>query len=364
MLEPLRKYGLARIGETGEADTVARRHAEYYTDLVSDAATSIHGPDHYEAIERLILERPNVTAALEWSIDNDPDMGLSTLADLAPTFPVIGALADGYQLAERLLNAGGSPHARLSGLLGAGSIAYWLNDYAKAEAHYREAIELSMAHGEDGFRAEALFGRAFSLVWLGQPEEAEKVADLIARPDDDPSTRLSRGTLALGAFVDWMRGDLEAADRKLDDAISASHQIGDETAELFYRLALSGISVLTGEIEKAVPVQLAALLRFSDLQDEGGMLHALDWLAQAAIVRNPSQGVILASAVDSLKRRRGGFIDLTRLGMPDPRERALKHMGPVELEKRWAQGRELDLIGARDLALELANGVGASEKPV
>ncbi len=362
MLEPLRKFGMKRMEGAGEEATVSRRHAEHYIALVSQAAASMHGPGHYSAMERLSSEQLNLATAMEWSIDNDPDMGLKILLDLSYSLPVVGALADGLHLAMRLLGAGGSPSARVSGLLGAGAIAYWLNDYGAAETRYREAIELSEVLSDALRLAEALYGQAFSLVWLGRLDEAVRVADRIEDTLDEPNTRMSRGISTLRAFVEWMRGNTDAAATRFEEVIASSRESGNEGEELFNRLALSGIAVLRGQTELAIPVQFRALQRFAELQDEGGMVHALDWLAQSVIAVSPREGLVVAGAVDALRGRRGGFIDLTRLGMADPRAAAAKTVSENEIESRWSEGRELDLTETARLATEWAqrHGVAAA----
>ena len=68
LLETIRLYGLDRLAEAGETDTMSHRHFAYYLRLVEDGAVHIGGPGEEEWFTRLDQDHDNVRAALHWAI--------------------------------------------------------------------------------------------------------------------------------------------------------------------------------------------------------------------------------------------------------------------------------------------------------
>jgi predicted ATPase/DNA-binding XRE family transcriptional regulator len=67
MLATLREFGLERLQESGETDTVARRHACYYMQLALAAKEDLRGPRQSELPLALEHERNNLHAAFRWA---------------------------------------------------------------------------------------------------------------------------------------------------------------------------------------------------------------------------------------------------------------------------------------------------------
>ena len=81
----MRQYALEKLGESGEADNVRRRHRDHYTamaDRLRCAATSDHLSEHVEQAES---EIDNLRAAFIWSRENnDIDNGFGAASSLQP----------------------------------------------------------------------------------------------------------------------------------------------------------------------------------------------------------------------------------------------------------------------------------------
>lgn len=116
------------------------------------------------------------------------------------------------------------------------------------------------------------------------------------------------------------------------------------------QLAVSGILMLRGRHGDAAAVALHALDRFVEVNDEGGLVHSLDWLAISATVLTPDEGLVLAGAAHNLKARRGGFIAIPQLGVGEPRTIASGNLPDDAVDSLWHTGRELDLDDAVALA--------------
>lgn len=210
-----------------------------------------------------------------------------------------------------------------------------------------------------------MFGQAFTFVWLGRLDAAETMADranvLFAQSENE---RGSRGIMALRAFVLWMRGDLRGGAELFLEIIESSRRVGDEGDELIYMLALSGIMIRVGRHSDAASVQLHAMGRFLELSDDGGVIHALDWMAHALTNLDKEEGLLLASSVDALKERTGAIIDLTKLGLVEPRTTAAETLPEHTIEALWLRGREIGLEQTVALAQKLGDEQNIIPAPV
>ena len=65
MLVTIREYAAERLAASGEADIVARRHAEMYLALIEEAAPHLLGPEGLAWNDRIEREHDNLRAALQ-----------------------------------------------------------------------------------------------------------------------------------------------------------------------------------------------------------------------------------------------------------------------------------------------------------
>ena len=79
LLESIRAYALEKLAEGGEVEQVARRHAEYFRDLL---VQSPQAPQDEEASD-YILELDNIRAALEWAFSSDGDHSIGVALTVA-----------------------------------------------------------------------------------------------------------------------------------------------------------------------------------------------------------------------------------------------------------------------------------------
>ncbi|MDQ2748244.1 MAG: winged helix-turn-helix domain-containing protein [Actinomycetota bacterium] len=118
MLDTLRHYAVERLEESGERETLAQRHADYFADLAEHAERSHRGGLRQEDMKALRDDQPNLRAAMVWLTD-DPsriDQALN-LAGALGWFWHLGRHLEGRQaLAQLLTSDGGSPSARARAL--------------------------------------------------------------------------------------------------------------------------------------------------------------------------------------------------------------------------------------------------------
>jgi hypothetical protein len=104
--------------------------------------------------------------------------------------------------------------------------------------------------------------------------------------------------------------------------------------------------------------------RLLELRDDGGVIHALDWLAHSATTLNAEEGLLLASSVDALKDRTGPIIDLTKLGIVEPRTTAAETLSEDVIEALWLKGREMGLEQTVAMARKWGNEQNITPAPI
>ena len=161
MLEPVRQYALEKLGESGEAERVRRRHVECFLALAQEAAPELWGPTQEVWLERLEPEHDNMRAALSWTLARgDTEPGLRLAGALWPFWYARGHYAEGRRWLEEALSAGAlaSPAARARALEGLSWLANEQGDTDKAEAAAEEGLKLCAEAGVGGNLAASLRG--------------------------------------------------------------------------------------------------------------------------------------------------------------------------------------------------------------
>jgi predicted ATPase/class 3 adenylate cyclase len=166
MLSTIREFAAEKLGERGEAEELAGRHAEWVLALVEAGAASVFGPDQKKILDRYEREHDNIRAALSRALEHGhAEMAMRILAGCWRFWQMRGYLAEAREQAERVLALPGStdhPEARGAALEAAGGIAYWQADIVKARAWYAEALELARAGGDEAAIANAIYNMTFT----------------------------------------------------------------------------------------------------------------------------------------------------------------------------------------------------------
>jgi predicted ATPase/DNA-binding SARP family transcriptional activator/tetratricopeptide (TPR) repeat protein len=118
MLETLRAYAAEQLATSGEAETVAGRHAGYFRDVAERAEVELRGHGQREALRLLREEQPNIRAAIAWlsGPGGDIDSALVTAGSLG-MFWHLGRHLEGREVLGRLVETGdGSAPARARAL--------------------------------------------------------------------------------------------------------------------------------------------------------------------------------------------------------------------------------------------------------
>jgi predicted ATPase/class 3 adenylate cyclase len=234
MLETIHEYARERLQEKDGAETVHRRHAEYYLTLAEESEPRLGGPEQVAWFERLETENDNLRAALSWAIER-------------------GEAGLGLRLAEALRPFW---YARGDYVEGRGWVARFLGSLAKL-----------FVDKEDYVRAQDLYEEVFAL----------------ARQMEDAPTLVP--TLIDLGFIHLLQGNHTRATALGEEAITLSRERG-YTADLARALnCLGWAALLGGDQERADDSFAQSLALYSEHGNKAIAAESLEGLACAAGAR-------------------------------------------------------------------------------
>jgi non-specific serine/threonine protein kinase len=145
MLEVVREYGVMRLAEAGEQDTVAARHSRWFARLAAYNDRNWVSPGQAAISQRLRQEQANLRVALEYAISSgQAESALRFAADLQSHWFVRGFLSEGRHWLDRALAMPPPEHwTRVKALRVAGWIATVQNDRTRAIGFLQDARTLA-----------------------------------------------------------------------------------------------------------------------------------------------------------------------------------------------------------------------------
>jgi len=147
MLETIREFGLDELTRTHELESARRAHANYYLSFVEEAETHLTGADQKAWLKRLDREQDNLRAALQWAIDHrEVEFAQRMAGALQPFWFRRGRWSEGRRWLEDSLamesNAALNQSIRANALYGAGMLARFQGDFARARMLCEQSLKL------------------------------------------------------------------------------------------------------------------------------------------------------------------------------------------------------------------------------
>ena len=219
LLETIREYAAERLDDAHE---LRRRHAHAFLDLARDAHPQI-AVASTAALDQLDPDHDNIRAALAWSLEHEPDAIALPLAAAFRWYWYYRILwSEGLRWLQRALDRASNDTTpdRAAALTGAGVFAAYLGNLESGRRDLEEAETLWRALGDDRQLALTLSALAQTLASMDDLDTAEARATeavALARSAGTPWD-LGYALTNAAAFVAQRRGELEDADRALEEA--------------------------------------------------------------------------------------------------------------------------------------------------
>jgi predicted ATPase/DNA-binding CsgD family transcriptional regulator len=229
LLETVRQYGLERLAEAGEKETVRDRHRDSFLALAERAGPLLETGRQREGCELLDPEASNLAAAIDHALRGEPVLALCFCAALERWWSDRGRLAEAELAQSRCLEACGNvePALRARVLRGRGLTATWAGRYDAAEAHATEALALAEEVGDMATAARARDQLGAALLWTNPAAARTELARAVglARVAGD-DWALVNATQQI-AHTHLMQGDHVRAAAANDEVSALAERVGD-----------------------------------------------------------------------------------------------------------------------------------------
>jgi predicted ATPase len=229
MLETIREYADERLEQSGEADELRRRHAEYFLALAEEAEPHLHAYSA-EWLDRLQDEHENFRAALHrLQSRGESQLVLRLAGALWWFFGWRSYYEEGWRMLAAALAADELPTAaRAMALTGAAELAWGRMDPAEARRRAEEALALHRSLGN-------AWASAYTLSLLGGA--VMTAADAARGRSPDEATRL-----------------FEQAERFQEEAVELLGELGDESSRLNAIFVLAYTYYCLGKHDEALEI--------------------------------------------------------------------------------------------------------------
>jgi len=284
MLESLREFARRQLGDAGERDVLARRHAEHFADLAGQLQAQQRGGDLGGALARLDQDEADYRASLRCTLDaRELTTAGRLVGALGYLWYAAGQHREGLQwcddlfaldpdLADEVLADALHSHASLLGVMG---------HVDRAVEALEHEVEIRRRYGDRQRLGAALnnLGEWYSEV--GRNDDAERVlveAIVELRSAGSYGVSLSLSTLASGRFN---QGQYDQAAREYRESLEEARR-----ADHAYSIALAmeglGRSLLaSGQANAAKTHLIEARERFEELTIAPGIVNCSIYLGVA-----------------------------------------------------------------------------------
>jgi predicted ATPase/DNA-binding CsgD family transcriptional regulator len=290
LLQTIREYAREQLETSDEAPTIRARHANYYVELVEQAAPELIGPNQQAWFARLERERANMFAAERWAAQRNDEATSLRLA--AALWPFWLAREDASQARERLetilrLIAQATPGPTLPRVLhGAALIAEKLGDYATCRSLLQQGVDLARQLDDRRGLATLLDSLGRQLFIEGRLADARAALDeshAILSPLDD-RIALARLLSHLG-FLELLEGRPAEARAIFERGLALADAAGDQHRVAEFMDNLGNTFEAQGDQEAAAQMFQRAIAIWRELGQGHWLAMALNNLGKVEVRR-------------------------------------------------------------------------------
>lgn len=354
MLETVREYARDRLDASDERDFIHHRHAAFFVAFAEAAGWELDRTHTADRLQRLEADHDNLRAALGWlALAGEPEMFLRLARSLVNVWIFRGPHEEGRAWLEQSLarDGGASTLLRRQALYGLGVLAVNQDDVARAEACFRESLDIARTSGHSAGVAYGWFGLGLSAMHRRSFDEATTLLEealATARRMDDRVLSSVRSGLALsflGASA-YAQGALLSATSRYNAALLDQRAVDSHWGISFSLVGLGYTTRDEGDLAQAGALFAEGLALLTELRDHRMIALALDGVAGMAIAQGqPERAARLFGAAMSMRVSDGlpvepAFRDAHERGVVAARAA----LGEDAFAAGWADGAASSLL--------------------
>jgi tetratricopeptide (TPR) repeat protein len=358
MLETIREYATERLEESGEAEELELRHAEYFLAFAEEAEP--HLEDEVlggggEWLDRLDRELDNLRSALDrLAASGETERVLRLAGALSDLWASRGHVAEGRRRLESALRADKGPTAaRAKALNGAADLAAVSGDSATMGLRAEEALALHRRLGDSRGTAESLQQLGYAVSEEGDWERAQQLLQESVRLFRDlGDEQYALWTTRTLAWTYAESGDLDRARALYEDDLRRTRVLGSKSLEAALLGSLAWIAVSEGRVQHALPLLEQSLRIRRDLGDRIEIALGLCGVARAiTVLGRVGMAARLISCFDALREETGGGEPWVARMNEQTLASIHAQLDEAAFAEEWEQGRSLTVDEAVSLAL-------------
>jgi predicted ATPase/DNA-binding CsgD family transcriptional regulator len=353
MLETLHDYGQEKLTEAGEQDELRRRHRDWYTNLARRFEADVISPRQPAWVARLDRERPNLRAALAFSLA-DPDgveAAMAIPASLVRYWGLRGLHREGRSWVDpALARSAGPTLTRLKALYTSAALTIAQGDLPAARARVGQADEIAAQRGDALGYAFADSTRGITEMG-GDLAEAERayaraVAGFAGGPSDEYLVWPVHALVGL-AMTKAMRGDTAGAIAGCEAVLAICRPRG-ESYYVGFALLVQGVGLWKQGDSRDAAARLREGMSFlRNVNDTSITSWCLDGLAWVAYDHGQlERAATLLGAVTALARTMGarpGWFPELAAHHEQYEQHARTALGERAYQAAFASGERLSL---------------------
>lgn len=330
LLETVRQFGRDRLVESGEAETIRKRHRDLFLALAEEAEPRLRTAEQAYWLNRLDTEHDNLRAALEWSQGvSDAESGVRLAGALARFWAMRGYMTEAHKRLEDFLaltqgnhtrarakllravgnitrqqgdlatarvhleesvtlsRALGNRHGLAESLLALGSVHYRTGDYGAATALFKESLSISQTVGDDWGIGESLHLRGHVALDQGAHAQAHSLFEESVKTFRGTGNRygLAHPLSDLGRMA-LQQGDYTSAHRIFEEDLAIFRELGSRTGIAMSLEDLGEVALAEGNYPLARARLKESLALHRDLGIKAAIASTLNALADAAVLQS------------------------------------------------------------------------------
>lgn len=314
MLVSVREYATDRMATAGTLAETREAHADYYVSLAAEVERELDGPGQLRAMQRLTLERDNLSAVIRFLAGSDDVDTLARFAwSLYLYWWVAGELGQIKRWMDVVLASASplSPSARAVALYFTSAIRFWQDQDETVVTGLTESAALF--HREGDRRGEALGLISIALALLAGPAPDPARADealaqslgLFREADDSWGQAMTLVAIGRVAFV---QQNLATALTSFETSVDLARRHGDELGMVIALNHMAWCLLMLDRREEATESFDESLRLSARLGHDEGIAYGLEGeVALAADAGEMQDAAFYLGAAEGLRERTGVY---------------------------------------------------------